>query len=244
MGLFDFFKKNSKNTETKIDLSKKINLRKEKIGISLAKKNVESIVAEVKVVIDKSGSMYELYKDGTVKETIERLAPLAFKFDDDGAMETMLFNTRIKELPDVTEDNLYSYFDDYIGEDEADGGTRYDRPIYKILEYAKRREKQVPIFVIFITDGEDGDENSTKEALIESSNYDIYYQFVGIGNEKFRFLEELDNLKGRKFDNAGFIKIQDLNKISDERLYEQLLDEFVDINKNGTLKSSKIVLSK
>jgi uncharacterized protein YegL len=211
----------------------------EKITISLAKKNVSNVVAEVKLVLDCSGSMEGLYGDGTVQQTIHRLAPLAFRFDDNGTMETMLFNTKLKEMPDITIENYFNYYDKNL-RNVVSGGTNYSNAISKITNEAKRGDYTFPVFVIFITDGDNGDKEETKKALIEASNYDIYFQFVGIGYDNLSFLKSLDNLRGRKFDNAGFIEIKDLSRISDEDLYEQLLDEFVDNCKNGVLKSAKV----
>lgn len=211
----------------------------EKITISLAKKNVSNLVAEVKMVLDCSGSMSGLYDDGTVQKTIERLAPLAFRFDDNGVMETMLFDHRLHEMPDITVENYSKYYRNNLRNLNY-GGTCYAPAINALVEQARRGEFSYPVFVIFITDGDNSDKEETRKALREASQYEIYFQFVGIGGESFNFLKEVDNLSGRKFDNAGFIEIENLNKVSDEKLYDQLLDEFVDICKDGTLKTAKV----
>lgn len=212
----------------------------EVLTFSLAKKNVRQITAEVKMVLDRSGSMDDLYYDGTVQRTLERMATVAFKMDDNGIMETMLFNNSIKEMPDITIKNLFSYSKNNL-KNIAYGGTSYAPAIKELIKQAKNGEFTFPVFVIFITDGENDDREATRRALVEASNYEIYFQFVGIGTDcEFSFLKELDNLKGRKFDNAGFIEVKDLNKISDEQLYDELLNEFVDICKDGTLKTAKI----
>lgn len=51
-------------------------------------------------------------------------------------------------------------------------------------------------------------------------------QFVGIGKEDFPFLHKLDELPGRLIDNAGFMRINDLDAIRDAELYDRLLNEF------------------
>ena len=64
MGLFDFLKKDKKEEVkvaninidlTKQEVVKKINLSKEQVKISLEKKNVDKLVAEVQVAVDVSG---------------------------------------------------------------------------------------------------------------------------------------------------------------------------------------------
>jgi hypothetical protein len=83
-----------------------------------------------------------------------------------------------------------------------------------------------PAYVIFLTDGDNGDHKATEEALREASNEEIFWQFVGIGNAGFSFLEKLDNLAGRYVDNAGFFQVNDLESINDNELYSRLLHEF------------------
>lgn len=211
----------------------------EVITFSLAKKNVSNIIAEVKMVLDCSGSMYDLYDDGTVQKTIERLAPLAFRFDDNGIMEAMLFNHALVGMPDITIENYKGYSRANLNR-VVGGGTSYAPAIRKLTNEARRGCFSYPVFVIFITDGDNSDKEDTRKALREASEFEIYFQFVGIGGASFNFLEEIDNLSGRRFDNAGFIEIENLNKVSDEDLYDQLLDEFVDICKDGTLKTAKV----
>ena len=49
---------------------------------------------------------------------------------------------------------------------------------------------------------------------------------MGIGNNNFGMLRNLDTLAGRVVDNAGFFSFADLAKITDEKLYDRLLSEF------------------
>lgn len=83
-----------------------------------------------------------------------------------------------------------------------------------------------PVYVLFLTDGDNADHSKTEEALREASNEEIFWQFVGIGNAGFSFLEKLDNLSGRYIDNANFFQVNDLDSISDNELYSRLLNEF------------------
>lgn len=62
----------------------------------------------------------------------------------------------------------------------------------------------------------------------EASNKPLFWQFVGIGNSSFGFLEKLDDMDGRTVDNADFLKISNLTKLNDEDLYKALLGEFPD----------------
>ena len=82
--------------------------------------------------------------------------------------------------------------------------------------------------MIFITDGENSDESATDQIIRELSNYNMFVQFIGIGNEDFNYLKKLDNLSGRNSDNTGFIKVSDMNKLTDEQLYTEILRQYKD----------------
>lgn len=241
MGLFDFLKKDKK--DEKISLNKKIDLRKETVAISLKKKNVESLISEVVLCMDSSGSMYNRYHDGKVQDVLERIIPLSLKFDDDGQVPVYTFANNCNEHITMSLDNLENYTEENLIH-HVGGGTYYSNPINMIIEKAQKNEFKYPVFVIFITDGENSDHEETERALRTASNYDIYFQFVGIGNESFKFLRKLDNLSGRRFDNAGFFSMEDFDKVSDETLYDELLNEFIDIYKNKTFKNGVINLTK
>ncbi len=64
--------------------------------------------------------------------------------------------------------------------------------------------------------------------MTKASEYNIFWKFIGIGDEKFEFLEKLDELKGRFIDNANFISVNDIKGIKDSTLYSDLLEEYND----------------
>jgi hypothetical protein len=90
----------------------------------------------------------------------------------------------------------------------------------------KSKKFDLPVYVIFITDGENFDKEEAEHAIINASNYGIFFQFIGIGNASFRFLKELDVMSGRVIDNANFFQVPDLTRKTDEDLYKLLLQEF------------------
>ncbi|MDX5808622.1 VWA domain-containing protein [Bacillus cereus group sp. BfR-BA-02730] len=86
-----------------------------------------------------------------------------------------------------------------------------------------------PTFVVFITDGDNFDKPEAERIIRESSDQPIFWQFVGIGQEgNFSFLEKLDNMGGRVIDNANFVRFtkEEINSMSQEKLYEKLMNEF------------------
>lgn len=78
-----------------IDLRKKVSLAKERAGL-LAQ------AAQVEFVLDISGSFAGRYRDNTIQDIVERLAPIALEFDADGAMPVTLFGVDAHEAPPIT----------------------------------------------------------------------------------------------------------------------------------------------
>lgn len=208
---------------------KLLNLRKETVSTVCLKKSILSKTkARVGVAMDYSGSMGSLYRNGTVQETINRILPIALKFDDNGELDMWIFENSFKRLESVTVDNFY----DYVKRDILDagyrmGGTCY-APVMKDImsKYMNDEPSDVPTYIIYITDGDNSDKAETERVIRESCKHNIFWQFVGIGDAGFPFLQKLDDLKGREIDNTDFFGIEDLSKISDEKLYNDLLNEY------------------
>ncbi|WCK57063.1 VWA domain-containing protein (plasmid) [Aneurinibacillus sp. Ricciae_BoGa-3] len=234
MGLFDRFMKGNQPQQEGaggINISKEqaiqtLNLRKEAFSICLEKKSLD-LIARVGVAMDDSGSMEKLFKNGTVQTTVERFLPVALRLDDNRELDIWLFSEGYKRLPSITERDFYDYVNREVMSKASWGGTNYAPIIRDIVKkYAVEEPSPVPTFIIFVTDGENWDKEEAKRAITEASKHNIFFQFVGIGRESFQFLQKLDDLEGRYIDNADFFKIEDINSLSDERLYDMLMTEY------------------
>lgn len=215
-----------------IDMSKsKENLNKVLIDMSKgAKIDMTKHTARVALAMDYSGSMSNLYDNGSVQDVITRLLPIALRFDDNGELESWLFSNDQERLKAVTESNYETYVKKVMRKAKMDmGGTNYAPVLRNMITYYKDIEpSEIPAFIIFITDGENWDTEATNGIIRELSKYNMFVQFIGIGNEKFRYLRELDNLEGRIHDNTGFTAVKDMNKMTDEELYTEILRQYKD----------------
>lgn len=245
MGLFSkLFKKGNEPVEeipkeaeqvtqpVTIDMSKhQENLNKVVIDMSKGSKiDMSKHTARVALAMDYSGSMRELYYSGDVQDVITRLLPIALKFDDNGELESWLFSTQCDGQPAANINNYKNYVDKVMLKSRMSmGGTCYAPVLEEIVHYYKDKEpSDIPAFVMFITDGENSDPRDTENIIRELSNYNMFVQFVGIGDENFNFLEKLDDLSGRKMDNTGFIRVKDMSKMTDEELYTEMLRQYKD----------------
>lgn len=78
-----------------------------------------------------------------------------------------------------------------------------------------------PIFVIVVTDGENFDKTDTTALLNGMQNKNVFFQFIGIGEEKFAYLKQISTT----LSNVGFFNVKEISKIDDVELYEKLLNE-------------------
>lgn len=235
---FDLTKK-IPDTEGGIDLKKHV-VNLDKCLVNLSKKsniNLSQHTARVAVVLDYSGSMGGKYNESRknannshIQKVLNKLFPVALRFDDNGELEVWLFQSNFTRLPAMDCDNFETYVQREIVEQRYSmGGTRYAPVLHDICKhYINEDPSNCPAFVIFITDGDNADHKESKEVIQKSSEHNIFVQFVGIGKGPFNFLEKLDDLEGRKRDNTGFEAFSDLAKAEDDEVFNKLLSQYVD----------------
>ncbi|MDQ0110703.1 stress response protein SCP2 [Paenibacillus harenae] len=205
-----------------------IDLRKKAVQFTLEKKKLTGVVARVGIVLDITGSMQPLYRNGTVQEVVERILAVATQFDDNKSLDVWVYDTEFSRLPSVTERELGRYVETHILNNNAihKFGRNNEPPVMEdvIRKYTEEEDSQNPVFLIFINDG--GVVKQIKKVITSASVLPIFWQFVGIGQSDFEVLKKLDTMEGRVVDNANFIHLDAIEKVSDEELYDQLLNEF------------------
>lgn len=235
MGFLEkIFRSQSNNTpkSATINLSEsKENL--DKVLVNLSKEgtvNLSKHMAKVALAMDYSGSMRGLFSNGAVQNTITRLLPIALRFDDNGELESWLFSNEKKKLKPVTIANYKNYVKEIMMRSGLSmGGTEYAPVLRDIVKYYNKTGlNDTPAFIIFITDGANSDRSQTDKIIRELSEYNMFVQFVGIGNESFTYLRSLDDMLGRKCDNTGFISVKDMENMNDEELYTELIRQYKD----------------
>lgn len=203
-----------------VDLTKKA-------VITLEKKKLSEICASVILVLDVSGSMTHQYNQGRVQRTLDKVLPLALLFDDDGTLDVWAFADRSRRLTGATLDNI----GDYIK--KADGGWRKwktgignNEPVVMQKIYNIYKNSKKPVYILFVSDGGIYKDREIKQLIEEAAHGPLFWQFVGIGGSDYGILERLDKMRGRFVDNANFFALDDIDSISDEELYDRLLNEF------------------
>lgn len=205
-----------------------IDLRKKKVELVLTKKQMTHVSARVGLVLDISGSMLQLYRNGTVQEVVERILAVACKFDDNAELDVWVYDNEFSRLPAAREQDFEQYVTQHIINNKKihKFGRNNEPPVMLdvIRNYTVEDVSPLPAFIVFINDG--GVHKSIKKVIVESAVQPIFWQFVGIGDADFEVLKKLDTMEGRVVDNANFIHIPAIGAIGDEELYDMLLSEF------------------
>ncbi len=231
---------------TTLDLTKRVQQAQQVILDLSKQKGIEGQQAKVCLVLDDSGSMQQLYMNGYVQRVLERVVPIAMQFDDNQTFETFLFSDSCRRTLDVNMSNIDGVVTKSIYPKCRFNGTNYAPAIRALMDFYiptetkgtfmgfggkigyKKTAMTEPVFVIFLTDGDNSDHRETEAAVIEASAYGLFFKFIGLGSTHFNFLKKLDTMNGRVVDNANFIElsIADLTDLSDRDLYERLLTEY------------------
>lgn len=205
-------------------------------GVSLEKKGLSEHVAKVCLVLDVSASMRSLFRRGVVQQLVDRLLALACWLDDDRSVDAFLFDSRAIDAGPITLENSSGRAQAIVDKYRLGGGTDYApviQMVRKFYGYGGERTEPVspaklPVYVLFVTDGGCSDRRESELAVRAAAYEPIFWQFVGVGGERFAFLEKLDDLKNRYIDNADFADISDPSSLSDREMYERLMQEYPD----------------
>ena len=241
--MFKFLNKKNKSEKKKVELeftnnpiplnlSKEasldlLNLRKDTVSnICSSIPDLKNMKARVSLVLDFSGSMRDMFTDGTVQAAIERLMPIANQFDDDGEMDLWIFENGYKRLDAININNFYGIAKK-IYEENRMGGTNYSPVMNDVInKYTKEDRSYLPAYIFFLTDGDNFDKKETENLIKKTCKEPIFWQFVGLGTASMSFLENLDDMEGREIDNVDFFRLSKPNNVTDKSLYEKCFDEY------------------
>ena len=212
--------------EKKLEKAPKLVSLAKPLGVELKKRNLETLVARVGLVMDISGSMTARFKNGTVQEIVNKTLPLAVQFDDDGELDCWYYGTTARRMDSVNLDNYTKAVPKEWKKLMLELGGCNNEPVVLRMVLDTYRDTKLPVYVLFITDGGVSKKSEIQKIITEASKLPIFWQFVGVGGSGYGILEKLDSMKGRYVDNAGFFALDDFKKVSNEELYARLLEEF------------------
>lgn len=233
-------------SSNRISLDKKLSKAPELVSLAkpimvqLEKKNLNDVKARVGLVMDITGSMYMAYQEGVVQEIVNKILPLAIQFDDDGQLDFWYYAKTFEHRPAVDLNNYKTAVPDNWKEvmNKLGGSNNEPEVMTDVIEFY--RGSQQPVYIIFITDGGMSDKENISRLMKQASEMPFFWQFVGVDGSNYGMLEKLDDLEGRFVDNTGFFAMDDFRAVSNDDLYERLLNEFPvwlnEVRKLGLIK--------
>lgn len=217
----------------------------------IKKYKLNRLNAKVVFIFDASGSMIYQFSRGHVQAILDRIMVLSTQFDNFGSIEVWGFANKHKKYDDATLicsknyiKNIQSSVPKNILGNIFEGilpelGINNNEPPVMMDVVKAFKNSNIPVIITFITDGGIYEDKDIQSILKESSNYPIFWKFIGLGGRNYGILEALNGLRDRKVNNTDFFPIKNLELISDDEFYEKLLiniqEWFDSIKKLGIL---------
>lgn len=204
-----------------------LNLRKktEAVAVSLRKRDMSGIRAQVIVVLDHSGSMDSDYRNGKVQDLVDRFLAFGLTVDADGEIPVIPFDSRVKNTVNVNINNYKGVVEREIYDQWGMGSTNLTAALEVVRNEAKKTD--APLFVAVVTDGEPNESHSAREIVKDLSRYPVFIKFLAV--QKVSFLEELDDMSDseRLLDNVDTKEYHSgMSNVSDEQFAEDMTDEW------------------
>lgn len=204
-----------------------LTLRKktEAVAVSLRKRDMSGIRAQVIVLLDHSGSMNTDYRNGKVQDLVDRFLAFGLTVDVDGEVPVIPFDSKVKSTVNVNINNYEGVVEREIYKFYDMGSTNLTSALEKVRDEAKKTD--APLFVAVVTDGEPNDRNSAREIIKDLARYPVFIKFLAV--QQVRFLEELDDMSDseRLLDNVDTKSYTSgMSSVSDEQFAEDMTDEW------------------
>lgn len=234
--------------ESHVDLTKKAR----SAAVSLEKRGLTGIVAEVEVYLDFSGSMSPYYRStagkqglfrsraaqpSTVQVITDRLLGFGLNVDPNGRIPVYRYHNDLVRNSDgdyatmVDVSNYQGIVDRELARGRM-GGTEFAPALRQVLANAK--QTTVPMFVFFITDGVPADRAETMRLVCELADYPCFLKFAAVNDEGWPFLDQLNNLESysssyrRTVDNVNSVPLFDPAEMSDAEFIDAVIEEWDD----------------
>ncbi|WP_406290357.1 VWA domain-containing protein [Embleya sp. NBC_00896] len=234
-------------------LAGRMALHDREVAAWLRRRGLAGIRGRIVMVLDGSGSMNDLYKNGVVARTVERLASVAARLDTREVLDVWAFADRQVPLPPLYVPGIA----DWLPHVHPGGilswsvgigcGTDAVGMVRTILDRHVPPPGGLPVLVVFLSDGAI-DVREVEQLVRDTANRPAFWQFVQVcpdlsfyrsdAEHQERVLAEtnflvrhivrrqLRHASRPESGNVGSFAEEDLDALTDEQLYERLVDGF------------------
>ncbi len=171
---------------------------------------------KVAIALDISGSMDNLYKNGTVQQVVEKLLAVALSISSNDQLDIWTFNDSARRLNSVSKANFQNYV--ISNGISSSGGTNVSTVLIDIDKKYFYENTNCNVFTIILSDGDIGE---LQTLITNTSTKPVFWQFVGLGSDFAKL-----NTLNRTNNNVSFFSLNDISTIPDKELYNKLLAAF------------------
>ena len=186
---------------------------------ALRQYSLPRFMAQVALVVDASGSMFNNFADGTVMELANRVMPLAAYYDPQQSLDLWYFGGQCRRRPPLKLETLANAVPRDWEQMIVELGFENNEPLVMRQVIEKYRQSQVPIIVVLASDGGVTRNEEILEVLYDSLDMPLLWLFLGINGTGFGVLEEVSTYPEIS-ERAYFLELPNLKSFPIAKLYD------------------------
>ena len=196
--------------------------------------NLMQLRARVILVIEASPFTAKFFSDGSMQNLITKVLPLAWQFSDNAQLEYWLYGGRPKKMFPLGERNYTSAIPNDWGSLMWSLGENKSETTAMTEVLSSCQPFSLPTYILFVTSGNIPLNSQIEQMTVYSSQFPVFWQFLGMGSNRYGIFENITNLAGSTLCNAKFAAISGFSQNSTPELYKFLLDDFSKWRKAAT----------
>ena len=196
--------------------------------------NLAQCRARIVLVIEASQQTAQYFSNGSMQNLITKVRPLAMQFSDNAQLEYWLYGSRPKKMFPIGERNYASAIPNDWGSLMWSLGENKSETTAMTEVLSSCQPFNMPSYILFITSGNIPLNSQIEQMVVSSSQFPVFWQFLGMGNSRYGVFENITNLPGSTVCNAKFAAISGFSQNSTPELYKFLLSDFSKWRKEAT----------